>query len=214
MVRLPSLKQLSDRLHPSPSPLGLSTSQPTAAAESTDKPSTPPKLKVSINTSASSRTSTTSPFSSPSTRLKLPASAMTRSHSSGTVTTPAASEETPRTSLFTNSDPFSMVTPKEKESTMGAGTSMSRSSSKEGYVKGYKDVPSLAAIRARVNVSRGMSISEHPQETTKTRVEGPKKEEAKPVEGLRVNISPPETASTASEGEIRRKKEHPLQHAW
>ncbi len=66
----------------------------------------------------------------------------------------------------------------------------SSGSSQDGYIQGYKDVPSLAVIREKVGVS------------ILTDKDGP----------IAVEVSPPDTAS--DDGSDRRKKGHPLKHAW
>lgn len=67
-------------------------------------------------------------------------------------------------------------------------TSMSRSSSKEGYIQGYKDLPSLASIREKVGT--GLPIIEVEKESV-----------------MQLDI-------TNEEGSVGMKNEHPLQHVW
>lgn len=79
--------------------------------------------------------------------------------------------------LFTNADPFAGEAPVRP-------TSMSRGSSREGYVHGYKDVPSLAVIREKVGVTPIIDIEKDVTE-----------------------VSPKAHA-------LRMKMAHPLRHAW
>ncbi|WVR08886.1 hypothetical protein IAU60_005945 [Kwoniella sp. DSM 27419] len=92
MTRLPSLKQLSEHLHYTPSSSSSSTmpSNPLATPKSgspSSIPATPPSLRISTGAMASTPgpLSGSSPMiaPSPSGRLRLPASAMMRSLSSG-----------------------------------------------------------------------------------------------------------------------------------
>lgn len=189
-TRLPSLKELSNRLHASPIATPSSKHIPDF-----QKPITPPKLHLCMN-----ETSTSSPFlQSPSSRLKLPPSAMKRNLSatpadanifnptglSGTPsnvrsTSPAASEGPSIVSdTFTNVDPFAIDNPN--------APGMSKAASKDGYIQGYKDVPSLAVIREKIGSNRPIMEKEIP----------------KAVHG-----SPLEDSADG------RKKEHPLRHAW
>jgi translation initiation factor 4E len=223
MTRLPSLKQLSDRLHSSS--VSGQTSTPSASPSlpvhggTACKPSTPPILQVSTSTSqlgSQTPTSTqlnTSPFTaSPSSRLRLPASAMLRGSSgnvptiallsnllsSSTEGTHTPKMETASHGLFANPDPFASPL-----NSLKTPASMSRTPSKDGYIEGYKDMPSLAAIRNRVSYSRNSSISgPEPQDPKEASV---KEEEAK--------VSPVQSV-TSSEPSVISGKEHPLQHAW
>jgi translation initiation factor 4E len=111
---------------------------------------------------------------------------------------------------------------------IGADTTsaMIRQSSKKEYIQGYKDVPSLAAIRDRV---RGMSLSSPSApnltgsrsapppppvdgsiEKCEAEVEKEEGGKAKDEETL----SPPTTASSEESVEEKKNLEHPLQHAW
>ena len=121
MTRLPSLKQLSDRLHSSPSINQVQTE--------TSRPVTPPKLNVSINTA------NPSPFAqSPSSRLRLPPSAIKRtlSATSNIITTstlvslslPPRPREQNLGDVFATTDPFA--------TDPSRGASMSRQSSSDG----------------------------------------------------------------------------------
>ena len=240
MAHLPSLQQITARLHHSPCPL---SAQPSSVANidhqhvpyaSTGQDSTiittddtlanttPPKLKVAINplpSSTNTTTTTTSPFG----RLKLPASAMMRSHSSSStgstgLATPKPTEGADDGKLALASDPFAMP-----ETAALERPTVSRGLSQEGYIKGYKDVPSLAAIRERVNV-RG-SVTPQCETTigeTATTTTAPitmsTTTPAKSENTVKNDTSPLESASSASVSDERslvgKRKEHPLQHAW
>ncbi|CAD6572973.1 MAG: hypothetical protein TREMPRED_000698 [Tremellales sp. Tagirdzhanova-0007] len=156
MTRLPSLKQLSDRLHSSPSA--------THVRIETSQPVTPPKLNVTINTA------NPSPFAqSPSSRLRLPPSAMKRTLSATsnvtTTSTPVSLCSFPQArdriginpgDVFTNSDPFAT------DSSRAA--SMSRQSSREGARK-------LAGPTVLIDEVIGVSGKvEAPRNSTATRL--------------------------------------------
>ncbi|OCF40601.1 hypothetical protein I317_05611 [Kwoniella heveanensis CBS 569] len=90
MTRLPSLKQLSDHLHYTPSSASSATLPnplTTPGASPSSIPATPPSLRIATGSLASSTPGglNQSPLiaPSPSSRLRLPASAMMRSLSSG-----------------------------------------------------------------------------------------------------------------------------------
>ena len=85
---------------------------------------------------------------------------------------------------------------------------MSRGSSPDGYIKGYKDVPSLAAIRERVSYSKasGKQVAEMFKEAGK----GEDKENVKP-NGTQVSIS---VTGTMTPPPKAQGPEHPLQHSW
>ncbi|WVQ74483.1 hypothetical protein IAR50_004084 [Cryptococcus sp. DSM 104548] len=144
---------------------------------------------------------------------------------------PASSSPTPRTAAselaksipgglgdFKESASGSPVIHSRSPSLAGTGVegsaSMSRGVSRDG-------IPTLEDIRRRVSVSKGTgnqgSGSGHrmglPSMWMKSEVKtGEKKEEVKEVE--KSKSSPVDTASTASVEDARKKKEHPLQHAW
>ena len=80
-------------------------------------------------------------------------------------------------------------------------TSMSRGPSSDGYVQGYKDVPSLASIRSRVGMTRGLSSS------------GPSSG-AQEIEVVKEEIEVSPSSSASDDAVVGRKQEHPLQHAW
>lgn len=173
MTRMPSLRQLTDRLHPSPTQPPISPKTPNFTNHNnTNKdnatPTTPPKSLSTNNNATNLPPLNTSPFApSPNSRLKLPPSAMMRSLSS------QGKED---------------LLPKSPTSLDGV-ISMSRSGSREGYVRGYKDVPSLGAIRQRMSVSRGSSFtgSIREQEAVQDGVEASNSE--KPREETAVNRS-------------------------
>nr|XP_031861426.1 uncharacterized protein CI109_003030 [Kwoniella shandongensis]KAA5528498.1 hypothetical protein CI109_003030 [Kwoniella shandongensis] len=188
MTRLPSLKQLSDHLHYTPTTTSSSQlPNPLATPDRSTIPATPPSsLRISTHPSAISQTPngsssvSASPIiaPSPSTRLKLPASAMMRSMSSGggagqilptinssPITSQFGSVQSPATAtadMFAQGSSSHPLTP-NRSGTGGAATpvSMSRSASRDanGYIEGYSNVPSLDQIRRRVSVSRAMSFS-------------------------------------------------------
>lgn len=256
---MPSLQQISQHLHhPSPSltdsspPAAGLTSPPSASIPMsvTSSQSTPPKLKLAINsTQPNGSNSSSSPYTaSPSGRLRLPATAMTRSHSSssshGTSGSISKKEDLdpfvipPYKGLGAKSVSSSMESGGSGSSS--AGTSMSRGPSKEGYIKGYKDVPSLAAIRERVSFSKASNSPTTPSTSTppltaagvfETKdiaapVATGEKPVVKPVDVMSTPVkeetvvviqdaSPQESSSSGSDdGLVGKRKEHPLQHAW
>jgi translation initiation factor 4E len=117
---------------------------------------------------------------------------------------------------------------------------MSRGPSKEGYIKGYKDVPSLAAIRERVSFSKASNSPTTPSTSTPPLtaagvfdtkeiakpVATGEKPVVKPVDVMSTPVkeetvvviqdaSPQESSSSGSDdGLVGKRKEHPLQHAW
>ncbi|ORX39257.1 hypothetical protein BD324DRAFT_649340 [Kockovaella imperatae] len=257
-TRLPSLRQLSDHLSHSPSPLYSSSSSATSLTETptSGTPSqlvdknlacttnsatpdlsrprveqTPPKLKVAINPSAIPPTTTTTTSSSspsftasPSGRLKLPISAMTRTHSSSSTSSAShllhhplppippfgtkidKTGDKPLTPLEKNTDLFGPV---PAPSMSPSDTSMSRGPSVEGYIKGYKDVPSLAAIRERVSFSKasGKIAGEALKSDPGVNAGVPQDKE---------NVNPTISPALSSPGKPKTAKaqEHPLEHAW
>lgn len=255
MTRMPSLQQISDRLH-LPSPLSTqppSTTNIDGAAPSPTE-TTPSKPKLAINPNVPGAITAGSPYtSSPSGRLKLPASAMMRSHSSGSTVPTLASASSPtrrdakdngsENGLWNTSDPFaSPVTAKSAggiANGANGGESMSRGPSREGYIKGYKDVPSLSAIRERMGSAR-QSISEGPTEGVPPPKLAQHAQQDKPVPDsvpaavpMAQRISNTTTvsdsashstinsstsaSSTSTSPEIvidSRKAEHSLRHAW
>jgi translation initiation factor 4E len=108
---------------------------------------------------------------------------------------------------------------------------MTRSLSKEGYIKGYRDIPSLAALRHRASFTKGSggvgeTIPERSVETSPgggsspttvfldddtKNVNGNAREE-KPRDEGGIIFTPVSASSTSTES--GKGKEHPLQHAW
>ncbi|ORY33011.1 translation initiation factor eIF 4e-like domain-containing protein [Naematelia encephala] len=123
-----------------------------------------------------------------------------------------------------------------------SGTSMSREPSREGFIKGYKDVPSLTAIRQRMSISRPSAgepvkkpegMGSGPQEDKIVAQanmpvgEQTKLQEAsvKPpvavqathtqaVNGAKEDMSPLAESASCSVSPLTKTKQHPLRHEW
>lgn len=242
MTRMPSLSEITSHLH-IPSPLSSTT------------PKTPPRLSLLTTPSPTPMTaslgSATSPVytASPSGRLKLPASAMTRTRSGSSSQTPTlASLSTPRVPLERrgsgevpqSGEGSKAVSPgSAKNSPLVSADipspqpgSLRRQPSKE-YVQGYRDVPSLAAIRQRISFSQNAGgTTEDLVQKLKEAGNGEKGdkeveaelemeagelemvetllEDVKALDGPS-DVSPP---GTDVSDEMRARAEHPLQHPW
>lgn len=221
MSRLPSLQQISSRLNPAASPSSshaMDGSSPLASSGSSA-----PKLSLSTNVPGSA--SATSPFaSSPSGRLKMPISAMKRTQSqqgAAGLPTPLAESST-ASSFFATGEPFespapvsaSAATPITPGQSIPAPPPLTRGVSTDGYIKGYKDVPSLAQISQRVqNKEKDAKAEAEKGMTSNIQV---KRSDGPPQSG------PPETAATRSDPStvVRTPTpagsttEHPLEHTW
>lgn len=99
---------------------------------------------------------------------------------------------------------------------------MSRTASADPFIKGYKDVPSLADIRDRAK-ERGMSVSNGSdrklEKSGDAGVEAPKvKEKEKEVDPTEQELDEVEDALApqivVDEIAPKRKQEHPLRHSW
>ena len=86
---------------------------------------------------------------------------------------------------------------------------MTRTGSSDGYIKGYKDVPSLAAIRDRVSFSKASAKSVG--STSKEETSGNKENVQPPSTSGSVQIATPYSAQPTA---TKAKVEHPLQHSW
>ncbi|WVW79569.1 hypothetical protein I302_101538 [Kwoniella bestiolae CBS 10118] len=263
MTRLPSLKQLSDHLHYTPS--STSTSQFPSPSQSTSIPATPPSLRIATGSSLPQGTPggavSQSPLiaPSPSSRLRLPASAMMRSLSSGSngMGTPLETVHSPNwvsrgmpggTDIFGNSSPtdalkespIANITP-QTANTNGVAkvlpgreiaSPMSRTNSSNSYIQGYSNVPSLDQIRRRISVSQGSKppstvdpaaiapilantndMVASPAPATATATATKEKDMESPPQSASLTAS---SSSSVESGVAngRKKKEHPLRHAW
>ncbi|KJE04207.1 translation initiation factor 4E [Cryptococcus gattii NT-10] len=231
MTRLPSLKQLSERLQSTSS--NPSSQQPNSLDKSPASSSSNP-LRISTNPVAlqsSSIASHTSPIMTPTStgRLKLPASAMMRSLSAGSNgsapsgLSPIISSPVIASNLGsvqgqghspTSAHPLTPAQQLAKFVPGGLGdfhpasgpessTSMSRSASHEVRVEHLREIPSLDEIRRKVKINKreDQPKSDLPNERIKEKKEGKSF-----VESTDKAMS---VASAESE-----KKEHPLQHSW
>ncbi|OXG94881.1 translation initiation factor 4E [Cryptococcus neoformans A2-102-5] len=231
MTRLPSLKQLSEHLHYTPST--PSSQQPNPPDQSLDSSSSNP-LRISTNPivpQSSSAVSHTSPIITPTStgRLKLPASAMMRSLSAGSngsapsglapiVSSPviasnlgsAQGQDHPPTSVHsqTPAQQLAKFVPGglgdfRPESGPEASINMSRSASHEAHTELHREIPSLEGIRRKVNNSKGED---------QRRLGLPNERETEKEKSKSSVESTGEATSISSvEGE---KKKHPLRHSW
>lgn len=224
MARLPSLQQISSRLNPGSSPTLSATD---GAASSTGKAA--PKLSLSTNVPTSA--STTSPFaSSPSGRLKMPISAMKRTQSqqggAAGQTTPLAESST-ASSFFNTTESFaspaiataSLATPMTAGQSIPAPPPLSRGMSVDGFIKGYRDVPSLAQISKHVN-GKAPSLKEEAEKDGIPSKESVKEVKEESKEAAPATVEPAtkvtETPSLAAptRSAVSQGQDHPLQHTW
>lgn len=232
---MPSLSEITSHLH---------------IPTSTISPKTPPRLAVNTNPTTvpssssalgSALGSAPSPYTaSPSGRLKLPASAMvrTRSGSSSQVVTLASLAKMERTGSSDGQGTPKLALSDSTKNSPLAGTDAaspqpdsathSRQASRE-YVEGYKDVPSLAAIRQRINYAQGPGAGDD-KDKDKAQVPAPsqkgkKHDEEDDLETVETLLEDDKgedialgTASTSAtiEAELRTSKgqQHMLQHPW
>lgn len=220
MARMPSLSEISSHLH-IPSPLASAS------------PNTPPRPTHKSDTSPLPPPSYTA---SPSGRLKLPASAMTRKRSGSITQIPSfASLSSSRTAMERRSSGDNQVNGESSKvissesvtnspmagvdviSPPGQQGSLKRQPSRE-YVQGYKDVPSLEAIRHRVSFSQGTSgktvdemLSNNANngdvEKVETLMDDGKRRDS--MIGPTDSVSAPEPVS-----DVRKGEQHPLAHPW
>lgn len=158
MARLPSLQQISSRLNGSTSATANVSGETTPTPTTANGASSASAPKLSLATNVPPSASATSPFaSSPSGRLKLPASAMKRTQSQQGQTTLLAESST-GSSFFNTAEPAQSPAPVDPVTATAATMSttapvpppLTRGMSTDAYIKGYKDVPSLAQIKSHV----------------------------------------------------------------
>lgn len=229
---MPSLQQISSRLH-QPGPLSTQPAssgniERSSAPSPNAKPESPAlsRPKLAVDAASHSVSGPASIIASPSGRLKLPPSAMMRSRS-----TSSAPPFSGTSDLKVDTDDFGVrsATPNPSSAApirVDNSRSMSREHSREEYIKGYKDVPSLSAIRARIGAIKASPLGEGTKATEdKSPIppiepapadEGTDQAEQQVIAPTQPSDSMPSATSSASSDQVPagKKQEHPLKHSW